>query len=369
MYNRLLQDLSNHDTKRDDAQSYASDVWIFYASKSIAIRARNDPDIVNLSFGEPHFGPPPFLYDDLQNNELTLDTFLSSVKRYEDPRGAPELREAISLWYERRYGLNVDPAREIMITHGGVEAINLALLCTTEVGDRVAVTDPSYMLYSRTVEVLGRRVDLLSRPAGDLEYAQMIDDESASDILNKSKAWIINSPENPTVTCSPKKSGAYLAGELHDQGLWIIHDEAYDTMTGDRDHLPVRCIDSLANRSILVNSFSKKFGVPGLRIGWIVADQDVIELACKAHDYLYLGVNIQYEDIALRFLTDDRSPAWLSDTNLSIRRRAMDAQEVLGLPAFAWTRAPRGAMFLFPDVTGLYESLPARYRKQSYAYR
>lgn len=334
-----------------------------YASKAISMQAKSDPAIANLSFGEPEFGPPDYLLEGLAENELSLKTFLASVKRYEDPKGALRLREAVALWYAEHYNLAVDPEKEIMITHGGVEAITIALLATTAPGDAVAVCDPSYMLYKRTVEVLGRKAQLLPRPADEFAYSSMIADEFTRAALVKSKAFIINSPENPTGYVLHKNDWEALGACIADAPPWIIHDEVYDTMTFGRPHQPARKMPSLAKRSILVNSFSKKFGIPGLRIGWLVASEDVIEAACKAHDYLYLGVNIQYEEIATRLLTDDRRFAWLTGITALMRERAERAVEVLGTAeGFRWPYKPTGAMFLFPDVGLLHAKLPERYK-------
>ena len=144
-----------------------------YASKAIATKAKLDPSIANLSFGEPEFGPPNYLLNSIQENCLDLNTFLDSVKRYEDPKGSLSLREAISSWYRSRYGLSVNPHTEVMITHGGVEAITLAILSTTQANDPIAITDPTYMLYGRTIQSLSRRPLNLSRNAQLHEYLNL----------------------------------------------------------------------------------------------------------------------------------------------------------------------------------------------------
>jgi len=113
----------------------------------------------------------------------------------------------------------------------------------------------------------------------------------------------------------------------------------------------------------LVNSFSKKFGVPGLRIGWMCASPRIIELASKLHDYMYLGVNAQYEAIAARMIGDSRVDNWLNERRNELAERAALIVATLN-PAsgFDWPHPPEGAMFAFPDVKGVYARMPAKYK-------
>jgi aspartate/methionine/tyrosine aminotransferase len=331
-----------------------------YTSKAISSRAKADPGIANLSFGEPVFGPPEHLLSEIAGEDLSLASFLDAAKRYEDPRGSLSLRRAIAGWYQERYGLEINPEREIMVTHGGVEAITLALLVTTGAHDKVAVSDPSYMLYARTIQTLERQPKRIVRPAGAHGYVEMLaTDGQLSDV----KAMIVNSPENPTGYVASMEDWARIETAAAKSGTWILHDEVYDVMDFERPHRPARTVGSLVANSILINSFSKKFGLPGLRIGWMVAPPQVIELAAKAHDYLYLGVNIQYERIAERLLSDRRKADWLGDMVCGLRHRCLTALTTLDADAgYAWPRQPLGAMFLFPDVHGLYQKLPIGYR-------
>jgi len=331
-----------------------------YASKAISLQAKTDPDIANLSFGEPEFGPPEHLLADISGNDLSLASFLNAAKRYEEPRGNLPLRRAIAEWYRQRYNLSVDPEREVMVTHGGVEAITLALLAITETGDRVAVTNPSYMLYLRAIKTLGRRPDQIARQSGSSEYACLAQQSAR---LAGVKAMIINSPENPTGYVAGNEDWEYIAAAAQHSGAWIIHDEVYDVMSFERPHRPARGVPGLEDRSILVNSCSKKFGLPGLRIGWLVAPVHVIDVAAKAHDYLYLGVNIQFEKIALRLLSDPRKDQWLKEISHKLQHRCMTARDHLDeVAGYRWPRQPLGAMFLFPEVSQLYEKIPSAYR-------
>lgn len=334
-----------------------------YTSKAISTRAKSDRTIANLAIGEPEFGPPEHLAEAIPKHHLTYNAFTHAVKAYEQSRGLRELRSAISQWYLRRYNYRVDPDSEVLITHGGVEAIALAILCASDPGNTILVTDPTYMLYARSVRTLARiAVPLIRRPGS--EYVGMLDEINGQKhaTFQAGRALIVNSPENPTGYVVDEKEWRALSIFARKYNLWIIHDEVYDTMAFTRPHVPARCVDGLEDRSILVNSFSKKFGVPGLRIGWLCATPELISLAAKLHDYLYLGVNVLFEHVALTLIEDDMSYSWLEKQSNMLRRRAESVVSSLSQDrGFSWDRRPLGGMFAFPNVTGLARTIPASY--------
>jgi len=337
-----------------------------YASKAISGRAKSDPAIANLAIGEPDFGPPECLADTIRAQHLTYGSFMHAVKEYEQSRGLRELRYAISQWYLNRYNYQVDPDTELLITHGGVEAIALAILCTSEPGDTILVTDPTYMLYGNSVQTLARvPVPLIRKP--DSEYLGMLENAEGTTgtSLVRARALIVNSPENPTGYVVSGEEWQALSKFADARNLWIVHDEVYDTMAFARQHRPARCIEGLQDRSILVNSFSKKFGVPGLRIGWLCAKPELISLAAKLHDYLYLGVNILFEHVALTLIGDNLSIPWLETQAEMLRKRV---EKLIGSltpeEGFAWDRLPLGGMFAFPNIAGLARMIPQPYSER-----
>ncbi|AWK89867.1 pyridoxal phosphate-dependent aminotransferase [Azospirillum thermophilum] len=331
------------------------------SSKAISQAAREDPAILDLSLGEPDFGPPPHLLEAIRDEELRLATFLDSVKRYEHSRGAPELRRLVAEWYRRNGGLHIDPEREVMITHGGIEALNLALLAVTDPGDRVAVAEPAYTLYMRSIAVTGRRAVPMPRPAGEDEYAAALDGGPPAGL----QALVVNSPENPTGYVASEADWQSIARSAEREDFWVIQDEVYDVMAFARPHRTARSVPGLEPRAILINSCSKKFGVPGLRIGWLVAPPPVIDAAARVHDCLCLGINILAERIAIRLLGDPEMAAWFDTQRALLAER--NARAIARLDAglgYRWPRRPMGGMFLFPDVRDLHAALPERHRSR-----
>lgn len=328
------------------------------SSRSVSQRAKANPQILNLIMGEPDFGPPPHLLAAFCEEDFGAVRVIDALKRYEHSLGALPLRQAIAGWYHQRYGLLVDAEKEVLVTHAGIEAFNIALLALTQPGESVAIADPSYTLYQRAIQLASRRCHILPRAPGVDEYA-----EALSHAPVAAPALLINSPENPTGYVMSEADWQAVARSSAEQGTWIIHDEVYDTLAYTRHHVNAWCFPALRENSVLINSCSKKFGVPGLRIGWIIGPAAVIEAASRVHESLCLGVNILSENIACRLLNDRQTLAWMRQQNDMLATRNQYALSRLGeAQGFRWPRQPMGGMFLFPDVNCLAQSLPSRWR-------
>lgn len=323
-----------------------------YPTKNISFRARAMKDVIDLSFGQPTFGPP----DEVVRRDFAqiLDTshVVRSIKRYEGSLGSLSLRRAVSDYYQSRYNLAIDPETEILITNGGSEAVTLALLATTNCGDAIAVVDPSYVLYSSAIESLGRRVERLGRSPLGLGFESASADSPLHIDPDKTSAIIINSPENPSGYVLSVDDWNLIDSRFSMTGKWVIHDEVYDAFAFDRPHFPALCRISNRDNVILVNSFSKKFGVPGLRIGWLIGNPDFISLASKLHDYHYLGINIVNEEIGAALLKFAIESNWLdSIRDMLAENRTIVTNALSSRLGFRWDYKPMGAMFAFPNVS------------------
>lgn len=208
--------------------------------------------------------PSRFLQPLIEQQGLSWEVFLHSAKGYEQPKGSPELRRAIAIWYQQHYGLTLDPEREIMITHGGVAAINLVIQCTKQEHQGVIISHPSYMLYELAVTAL-------NRPLGESEYHSALGAAWQDTALQQAGVMIINSPENPSGYMLNAQDWDAVAEFTQQHGIWLIHDEVYDVMAYTERHQPAMKQPKMRENTIMINSFSKKFGLPGLRIGWRVA--------------------------------------------------------------------------------------------------
>ena len=327
------------------------DKLISYASKNIAVSVEGDPNIINLSFGEPDFGPPEYAVSEL-SRVLQVTNVLDNLKKYEVSRGSENLRRGIVKYYLKNYKLEYDSKTQILVTHGGSGGLTMALLACSQSGDEILVPDPSYTLYERLVSILGRTPKKVQRLVNKGFGYDL--DSIVKSITAKTRALIINSPENPTGYVCSIDEMKKLVEICQDAGIWLIHDEVYDQFAFYERHTPASLLTNSFDNVILVNSLSKKFGVPGLRIGWIAADEKLISAAAKSQDYSSMALNKTSEQIAEILLTSTESMQWFANIKTLLSQRLHKLYSALyGTSVFEFPCIPRGGMFLFPRVSGL----------------
>jgi aspartate/methionine/tyrosine aminotransferase len=327
------------------------DTIISYASKDVAARVARDPNVINLSIGEPDFGPPKYAILQLSRMLETINV-LEHLKHYDVSRGSEDLRREIAHYYLKHYQLVYDSGTQILVTHGGSGGLTMALLTISQAGDEILIPDPAYTLYERLVSILGR-TPVKTRRLANNGFTHDLD-SIAKSITSKTRALIINSPENPTgYICSVEEMKA-LVQICRNTGIWLIHDEVYDQFAFDKPHVPASQIADSVENVILVNSLSKKFGVPGLRIGWLVSSDKFISAAAKSQDYCSLALNKTTEQVAEILLGSSESIQWFSDTRSVLSKRLRKLHGVLNETlVFEFPCIPQGGMFLFPRVSKL----------------
>jgi phosphonopyruvate decarboxylase len=331
-----------------------------YASKRIARMARADKEFVSLSIGEPWFAPVPAAREILK--QLPTDGIASAsdlLSRYADGKGEDRLRELVSAHYQKRFGITINPHKNVLITHGGAQAFLLALLATTEAGDEVIVPDPTYMLYANTCSLLGR---VAVRPAKSESDGFILSTESLkASITKRTRLLVLNSPENPTGVVYAKR-------ELHDlfqmcvgNGVLVLQDEVYDSYVLDGEHWSCTVFDPSLAHSLQLNSMSKRYGLPGLRIGWLIANEQLIASAAKALEYISLSVSGLSHYVAERILADPELDQWIVEIREQIRLRRDSLRGALEVLGFAFPpRGGAGGFFLFPNVSAFADRLGGR---------
>jgi aminotransferase len=260
-----------------------------HRSKQISDAVAGDPTIVDLTVGEPSYGPPGVVSDTLAAL-VAVRTDEPSVphNHYAPGRGTTELRAAISAWYRRAYGLEVDPETEILVTHGAAEALWLSVFTLTEPGDEVLMPDPCYMLYEPITTALGRvpvRVPTVPEDGFALDPEQV---ERA--VTARTRALLVNSPANPTGTVLEPETVARLVELAAERGFHVVHDEVFDCLVYEGEHVPAIAVPGGREHALVANSFSKRFGITGWRLGWLAGPAAVLAEAAKAHTLMTLAV-------------------------------------------------------------------------------
>lgn len=334
-----------------------------YLSKKISDVASKDPEIVNLSIGEPYFKPPELVtkrFLTLAEAQLASGDF---PNKYAPSKGAESLREAVAKRYQRLYHANFDPETEILITHGAIEAIWLCLLALSAPGDEVLIPDPTYNLYETAVRLLHR---VPVRIATRLENGFVLDPADLKAAISpRCKLLFINSPENPTGAVYPREVFREIGAMAEKHGFYILHDEVYDSFLFEGTHYNLLREGAHPPYLVLLNSFSKRYSMMGWRLGWMVASEAVIAAALKVHTNLTLNL-VAFQQEAASVLLND--PEVEADTAAHVRRIAVqigDLYEALSAhEGFRLLMPPKGAFFLFPEVSEYFQALSAGCRER-----
>lgn len=315
-------------------------------------------NVVAMHYGAPFYDFLSSLSDDAKESLLNINKYIELAKVYETSKGSYELREAIASWYRTKHGLQIDPDSEIIVTNGSVEAFSLAVLCTSEIGDEIAITNPTYMLFANAIKSIGRKVVSVDRGPNNDEYSCLIDRG-----LKNTKALVINSPENPTGYVMSKADWNYVADALETYDMYLIQDEILGCLDFSSQHMPAYAVDKVREKSLLINGFSKVFGMPGIKIGWLIASPEIIKKAEKYHDYLYLGVNSFSEQVASSVLSHPSVFKWLDGWKKYLSARLDKLQRALTEnDGYSWPRQPKGGLCVTPNISLLYSDLPRKYQ-------
>ena len=236
---------------------------------------------VNLAQGYPDFQAP----DDIR--AAATEAIHHGVNQYAITWGAKPFRDAIAAKYKRWYGLELDPDREITVVCGATEGMIASLLGTTNPGDEIVVFEPYYENYGPDSELCGavRRIVRLRPPDWSFDPAEL-----RAAFNGRTKAIIVNSPNNPTGKVFTQAELAFIGELAREYDALIITDEIYEHILYDgAEHVPAITLPGMRDRCILVNSMSKTYSVTGWRVGWVIAAPDLTDSIRKVHDFLTVG--------------------------------------------------------------------------------
>ncbi|MBV8552713.1 MAG: aminotransferase class I/II-fold pyridoxal phosphate-dependent enzyme [Acidobacteriaceae bacterium] len=236
---------------------------------------------VNLAQGFPDFAAPAEI------KAAAQQAIADDLNQYSITWGAKPFRDAIRDYYRRFYQLDLDPEREITVCCGATEGMIASLLALLNPGDEVVVFEPFYENYWPDSQLSGavcRYVPL--RPP---EWALDLDAVRAV-FTKRSRAVILNSPNNPTGKVFSRDELTAVARLCEEYDCLLITDEIYEHIIFDGErHLPPITLPGMRERCVLVNSLSKTFSVTGWRVGWVIAPPDLTNPIRKVHDFLTVG--------------------------------------------------------------------------------
>ena len=300
--------------------------------------------VVSLGVGEPDFITPWHI------REAAIHAIEKGRTFYTGNRGLIQLRRGICEYYDRRFGVHYEPEKNCIITVGGSEAIDIILRTLVQPGDEVILPTPAYVAYAAIIEMAGAKVVEIELKEED--QFKLTPEALSNAVNNKTKAVILNFPGNPTGGIMTREDYAKIVPILKQHQIFAITDEIYAELTYEGNHCSIASFDEIKDRVIVINGFSKAYSMTGYRVGYILAHEDIIEMALKIHQYTIMCATTpsQYAAIEAAYNGD----VDIAEMFVSFKQRRNYIVKELNRIGLR-THLPQGAFYVFPSIkiTGL----------------
>jgi aminotransferase len=305
-------------------------------------------DVISLGIGEPDFVSPRPIID------AAVSALNEGKTGYTANAGLLELRQAISEELERLYGVEYDPAREVIITVGVSEAMLLTMLALLDPGDEILIPEPCFVSYGPSAQFAGAKVTYV--PTSVEHDFQVTAADIEKRISPRSKVLFLGYPNNPTGAVLRRETLEEIAEVVVKHDLLVISDEIYDRVVYgeayEAGHVCLSSIESLRDRTVLLGGFSKGYAMTGWRIGYACAPNEIYQAMYKAHQYVVMSAPTMAQIGAVAAIRECQDDVEEMRQAYDQRRRVIvDGLRAAGLPTFE----PEGAFYCFPDIrsTGL----------------
>ena len=294
---------------------------------------------VNLAQGFPDFPAPP------EVKHAACAAIAGDVNQYTVTWGARPFREAIAAYYRRFYDFDVDPDSEIAVCCGATEGMVATMLALLNEGDEIVVFEPFYENYWPDSQLSGAQIRYVSLRAPDWTFDP---DELRAAFSARTRAIVLNTPNNPTGRVFTREELTLIAGLCHEFDALAITDEIYEHIIFEQArHIPIATLPSMRERSVLVNSLSKTFSVTGWRVGWVIAPPELTSSIRKVHDFLTVGAAAPLQQAGILALgLPDSYFENLSASYEQKRNLMLEALQPFGFVC----SVPRGAYYVMAEI-------------------
>ncbi len=297
------------------------------------------PDAISLGVGEPDFDTPWHIRDE------GIFALEKGKTFYTSNAGLMELRTEICNYLKRKQGLEYDPAKEVLITVGGSEAIDVGLRAMINPGDEVLIPQPSYVSYEPCAILAGAKPVTIDLKAEN-EF-RLTAQELEAAITEKTKVLILPFPNNPTGAIMERKDLEAIAEVILKHDIFVMSDEIYSELTYKGEHVSIAGLPGMQERTILINGFSKAYAMTGWRLGYACGPREIITQMTKIHQFAIMCAPTTSQYAAVEALKNGDKDVEEMRTSYNQRRRfLMDAFRKLGLECFE----PYGAFYVFPCI-------------------
>ena len=297
-------------------------------------------DAISLGVGEPDFDTPWHVRDEGIYSMEKGRTF------YTSNAGLKELKEEISSYLKRKYGLKYDPKDQIMVTVGGSEAIDIAMRAMLDPGDEVLIPQPSYVSYLPCAKLAGG-VPVVIELKAENEF-RLTREELLEAITPKTKLLVLPFPNNPTGAIMERKDLEALVDVIIANDLYVITDEIYSELTyGEDGHVSIASMPGMWDRTIYINGLSKSHAMTGWRLGYACGPDLILEQMLKIHQFAIMCAPTISQYAGVEALKNgDEDVAVMREAYNERRRYVLHRFHQMGLECFE----PFGAFYAFPCI-------------------
>lgn len=307
-------------------------------------RMKHIDDCMNLTIGQPDFPMP----------DVVKEAYISAIKEdktsYSHNKGLPETRQAISNYFKKKYGFEYSE-EEIIITNGASEALDTSLRSMIEPGDEILIPGPVYAGYIPLIETLGGTPIYMDTTQSEFKVTPELIN---SHITEKTKAILLNYPTNPTGVILERSEVKAIVNTLVDKHLFIISDEIYAENTFKGTHTSFAEFTEIRDQLLLIGGLSKSHSATGIRIGFLIGPEYLIEKLTFMHAYNCICANVPAQIACIAALNEGlEAPQYMNDAYIKRRDYLKNKLESLG---FELTAQPEGAFYIFPSIKKFTEN-------------
>lgn len=304
--------------------------------------AKNYPDSINLTLGEPGFATPDYIVD------AAVKSLNEGKTKYTPNAGIKELRDAIAYKLWRENGIKCDPDKNLIVTGGATQALMLAMVTLVDPGDEVIIQGPNWPDYKGQIDMVNAKA--VYAKVDERNDFKMTADVIEPLITEKTKLIIINSPSNPTGGVLDYEDLVKIAQLVKKYKIFIISDEPYEKIVYDgfRQH-SLASIPGIEEYVITINSFSKTFAMTGFRVGYICACEHIMENLIKLQENMIASIPEPMQMAAVKAIYEGEDDVRRMVEYYDRNRRTI-TEGLNSINGFSCL-CPKGAFYVFPNIT------------------
>ena len=296
-------------------------------------------DVTALTVGQPDFVTP------WKIREAGIESLESGKTYYTSNAGTLELRKEISNYMNRRFDLHYDPAKEVVVTVGGSEAIDVAMRTLLQPGDEVIIPTPCFVCYEPLCKMTGA-VPVIVETRNEDRF-KLTPELLESAITEKTKMLVLAYPNNPTGAIMDAEDLEKIAKILREKQIIVLSDEIYAELTYGRRHVSIASLPEMWERTVVVSGFSKAYAMTGWRLGYICAPAPLAKQMLKIHQYAIMCAPTTAQLAAITALRDcDEDVAAMTAEYDRRRRLIYNGLHDIGIESFE----PEGAFYIYPNI-------------------